>query len=264
MNRPLLALVLLLGASLASAGTRERLEELLARGEELDSDQLRRHDLAIPVFRDAVSLAASVDDPALAARAWVGLGRNLGGVHHYREAEEALIRGMRHAVLAGDLHLQQYSLGLRATFAMEQGDTAGGEALFSAIVTLGEVSGEPGIRARGLNGLSAAARRTGRAEYAIDLAMEAMREVEQAPPGSLIHPRLRFQIPYNLGSALAEAGDYGSALSFLERAMEAAEADGMLAGIWHVTHDSAMWYQALGDLPRAIRYYERALEIADR
>ncbi|MCA1733169.1 MAG: tetratricopeptide repeat protein, partial [Acidobacteria bacterium] len=40
--------------------------------------------------------------------------------------------------------------------------------------------------------------------------------------------------------------------------------DGMLAGIWHVTHDSAMWYQALGDLPRAIRYYERALEIADR
>ncbi|MGH9456970.1 MAG: CHAT domain-containing protein [Thermoanaerobaculia bacterium] len=256
------AVVLLALAGAALAATPERLEELLARGEHLQSGSVRRHDLAIPVFREAVDLAESTDDARLLARAWVGLGRNLGGVHRYAEAEEALVRGLEHAVDAQDVLLQQTALGYRATFAAEQGETREAESLFASIVDLGERSGNASVEARGLNGLAAMARRRGRAEEAIGRAMEAMRVVEEAPAGTAIAPQLHFQIPYNLGSALGEAGDYGGALVWLERALIAAEADQNLAAIWHVTHDSAVWYQALGDLERAIRYYERALEIA--
>src|SRR5207248_5363555 len=86
----------------------------------------------------------------------------------------------------------------------------------------------------------------------------AMRE------GKPVTPEAHFSVPYNLGKALSESGEYAAAAQYFERARTAAERMNMISGIWHMLHETGEMYRAEGDLSTAVRYYQRALLEAHR
>jgi CHAT domain-containing protein/tetratricopeptide (TPR) repeat protein len=257
------ALALVLLATLG-AGDGGRIDALLERAETLASPQQRHADLALPLFREAVERAEAGQDIRRAARAWLGLGRALRSTHSPVEAREALDRARERAAAAGDPAGEGEALRLVATLRMEQGEFEVADRMLAGILPLADRAGSPGLRIRALNNLAASARRQGRLFEAVGLARRALDELdrERARPGSAPSGESLFAVPYNLGSSLLEGGDYRGSIVLLQRALQEADAAGLVAGRWHVLQDTAAWYQAQGDLAKAAAYYERAREAA--
>lgn len=257
-----LAGLLVLAFSKASAeDVAARIDRLLAEAEHLGSRQVLRNDLALPLCREAARLADRSRDDARAARAWSALGMALWELNRFDEAGAALDR-------ARALARRTRQRKLEATVLRRLGTNLFSQAAFQeADRTLQEalaVAGETEDRQEQvaiLNTLSVNARHQGRLAEAEARARQALQLLDRLlAEGRTVASSPLFQVPFNVGKSLAEAGDYGSAIAFFDRAFAAAQATGLIGGQWHALHDSAEWYLAQGDLERAARYFERALK----
>lgn len=260
---PAIALTLL-GTALGEAH-HAAVDQLLAEAERLSSPQIRRAQSALPLFRQAITLARESGNPALEARAWSGLGSALVNLHRTEEARQALTTALGLAQRSGTVAYETSCLLALANLAQERGD-------FDEQLRYAQMAIELGARARylpgrlrGLNFYCASLRRHGLTDEAVRMGRQMLAELDAAiRSGADLPAALSFQIPYNLGKALADSGETTDGMALLERAREAAERHGLLAGIWHCLHDAAEIYAHQGDVEAAARFYGRALEIARR
>jgi CHAT domain-containing protein len=261
MAAMLLLALLALATPAARADPGGRVDRLLERAEHLASFKERRADLAVPLYREAVAIAERAGDRRRASRAWSGLGAALVNTHQPEEARAALERGRRLARAAGDNELEARALGWLGVMLMETGDYDDARAALLDLLAIGERTHDAGVRVRARNSLSGAYRKQGLLPEAEEQARRALAELERAAAAKQAVPQQAlFSVPYNLGAALAQGGDYAGAMDHFNRALEAAEKTGNIAGKWHVLQDSAYWYLAQGDLGPALRYFERALQ----
>lgn len=240
-------------------------EQLLDQAEQLASPQVRRAQSALPLFRQAIDLARESGDPALEARAWTGLGSVLVNLHQIEEARQALNTALALAERSGAFDHATSCLVALANLAQERGDFDEQLHYSQMAIDLGtRVRYLPG-RLRGMNFYCASLRRHGLSDEAVRLGRQMLAELDAAiHSGADLPATLSFQVPYNLGKALADSGEILEGMGLLERAREAAERHGNLAGIWHCLHDAAEISAHQGDVEAAARFYGRALEIARR
>lgn len=259
----------LLPAAAAPAQPRiDDIDRLRAEADRLASQQVRRAHDAIPLYRTVIARAiASGDDPR-AAQALAALGTALRSTNQSSAAVAELERAVAMARRARLPAIEAEALRVLGILAIEAEQYDRAESLLSRGVAVvrharnsdeGLIGAEIGI----LNSLSVGARHQGRLKDASHHAMAAQRlldrAIEQAQPVPL---PLFFQVPFNIGKSLADAGDYTSALTYFDKAFRAAEATANKGGQWHALYDTAEWYLAQGDVERAARYHERALALS--
>jgi CHAT domain-containing protein/Tfp pilus assembly protein PilF len=255
----LASLVPLMAFALATADA-ARFEELLAGADRLSSQRVRRSEQALPLYREAIRLAETRDDPARAARAWAALGAALGTLYRYDESQAALERARALARRSGQadletLILRRFGFNLVGQAEYEKGDQALDQA-----IELARRAGDREQLIAALNTRSVSARHQGRLPEAEALAREGLRELDRMlAAGRAVPEPALFSLPFNVGKSLADAGDYGSAMVYFDRAFQAAIQNKNIGAQWHVLHDTAEWYLAQGDLERADRYFVRAL-----
>jgi CHAT domain-containing protein len=255
----------LLALLLAIQTPSERIDWLLQHAGELQSQQQRHADLAIPFLEEAVDLAQKSHDGRRESRALVQLGRAKHSTHHLDDALAALVRALD---LARATQEQQAEIDALAGLAMvnaDRGNFIESQKYFRAILDIGTRDNDASLRIRGLNGIAAIDDHRGRSAEAARYARIALAELDAATrEGKTVTPQAYFSVPYNLGKALSESGEYAAAAQYFERARSAAERMNMISGIWHVLHETAEMYRAEGDLNTAVRYYQRALAEAHR
>jgi tetratricopeptide (TPR) repeat protein len=250
----------LLAGAAPVASADDPLSRTLERADKLSSFQERHSDLAIPLYRQAAARAGRAGDRRNESRAWIGLGAALASTHRQREAQVSVERGRRLAREAGDATLEGKAVSMLGMLQIEAGEYEAADSLFTAALDLNRRAGDEAGEVRALNSLAASARRQGRLREAVELARRALGRMDGLlAKGTVLAPQSLFSVPYNLGKALADEGDFEAGMLQLQRALEGAERTGNLAGQWHVLHDTAEWYEAQGDSGRARRYYERAL-----
>ena len=237
------------------------IDELIAKGTELASQQVRRADLAIPYFTRALALAEQAHESTRAALAAARLGAAYRSTHQVGAAFTVLERG---AVLARDAHrpdLEGLCFRTIGNIHVEGGryDVAGG--YLERALAIADRTGDSSLKIATLNALSASARLQGRLADALDYARTALELLDaELAAGRKMDGAALFAIPFNVGKALSDGGDYAAALEYFERAFTAAQANNLIAGVWHALFDTAEWYQSQGDFDRAAAYYRRALE----
>ena len=249
-----------LGVSAGAEDTAARIDALMAEADRLASQQVRRSEQALPLYREAIRLAHAGNDQARAARAWAELGEALGTLYRYDESGAALERARVLARETGQAGLEAmilrrvgYNLNNQAQY--EEADRA-----LERATELARRAGDREQLIRALNTWSVSTRHQGRLREAEEHARKGLRELDRMlAEGVEVSAPPRFQLPFNVGKSLADAGDYGSAIIYFERAFEAAIQTNNIGAQWHVLHDTAEWYLAQGDLERAERYFARAL-----
>ena len=238
-----------------------RIDALLAEGERLASSLVHRADLAVTVCREAQRLAERAGDPIRAARAAVALGTAFYHMDRLPEAEAALASGVRAATRAGDTTLEANALRQLGAIYIGQARYDAATDMLERALALGRKIGDAEVVATSLSNLSASAVRRGRFPDAVRHGQLASAEVDRAiAQGKTLPAPILFQAPFNYAKGLAGLGDYIAAAPLFERAFAAAERTNNLGGQHHILFDTAEWYQAQGDLDRAGRYYQRALE----
>jgi tetratricopeptide (TPR) repeat protein len=243
-----------------SAAQDADLATLVAEAEHDASPQVRRADLAIPLFVRALDLAAASGDPGAAARIAVQLGAAYRSTHHVDAALRILERAIRLSRAAQEPAVESDALRMMGNVRSEDGENELAVGLYERGLAIAEKIGDDNQRIAILNALSVTARRQGKLPEALDLAHQALALLDtELARGRAVDAAPLFAVPFNVGKALSDAGDYGPALPYFERAFAAAEQHQMIAGIWHALFDTAEWYQAQGDLDRADDYYRRAL-----
>ena len=243
-----------------SAGQDGRVDRLLAEADRLASVQTRRADLAVPLYREAAALAEQSGQTENTARAWASLGSALWSVHEVGPAVEALERARDLARKGRFPRIEAQVLRRLANILVEAGRYDEGDRALLDALELARRSNDAQLIVGALNSLSVSARRSGRLREAHDYAAQGLRELDAAvAEGKTFDAALLFALPFNLGKSLADAGDYGAAIVYFDRAFASARETANIAGEWHALHDTAEWYEAQGDLERAERYYERAL-----
>lgn len=247
----------------AAAGAEDaaaRIDRLLAEADRLGSQQVRRSDLALPLCREAIRLAKSSRDTPREARAWSALGSALWYLDRHEEARGALNRARPLARRTGQIGLEASILRRLGSTLIKQGAFTEADRTQLEGLELARRAEDLEEQIALLSALSVGARHQGRLAAAETHAREALHHLDRmVADGRSVPTRLLFSVPFNVGKSLAEAGDYGSAIVHFERAFAAAEATKAIGGQWHALHDSAEWYLAQGDLDRAARYFERAL-----
>jgi CHAT domain-containing protein/tetratricopeptide (TPR) repeat protein len=252
---------------LAPAGGRAqeaatRIDRLIAEADRLASQQVRRADLSLPVYRDAVALADREGESERAARARIMLGRALFNVHQTGESRRVLEQASSLASRIRSPALESLALRYLSFLEVEEGNYAGADRTLARSTELAKLAGDVRYEIGALNSRSVVNRRQGRLAMAQGYAEHALRLVDAAlAEGRPLDSDALFAVPFNVGKALAESGDFSEAIVYLDRAFEAATRTGNHGGQWHALHDSAEWYQAQGDSGRAARYHERALEL---
>jgi CHAT domain-containing protein len=257
-----LVLLLLMSSPDTSA---ERLEWLLQHAAALQSQQQRRSDLAIPFLREAAELAAASGDQKHEAQALAQLGVAYRFTHQHDEALATLLHALDLARRAGDWLTEADALAGMGALGTERGDYDEAARLYQAVVDIGTKRNDSATRVRGLNGLAAVADRRGRGTEGLRYARAALDELDAGVrEGKAFPAQAFFSVPYNLGKAISEAGNYVEASRYFERARDAAERAGNIGGMWHVLQETGEIYRAQGDLATAVRYYQRALAQAHR
>lgn len=260
----MISLLLVLLAATPNQST-ERIEWLLQHAAALQSQQQRRSDLAVPFLQEAVELARAVGDAKHEAKALSQLGLSYYQTHRQEEALAAFQSALHLARETGDVATEVNVLAGMAGLHIERGDYGDATALYQAILDIGTKQNDPAPRVRGLNGLAAIAARRGRSPEAMRYARAALDELDAGVrEGKPFPAQAFFSVPYNLGKALSESGDYVQASRYFARARDAAERMGMITGMWHVLQETGEMYRAQGDLATAVRYYQRALAEAHR
>jgi CHAT domain-containing protein/tetratricopeptide (TPR) repeat protein len=238
-------------------------KQRLIEAERLASPQVRRAASSLPLFREAIALSRDAGDETLEARGWTGLGGALINIHRPAEAEQALQTGITLAQRSGAVAEETTCLLALANLAQERGDFDLQVHYVQRTIDLGGRTRNLPARLRGLNSYCSVLRRNGRTAEAVRIGRQMLGELDAAIRSKADFPSiLLFQVPYNLGRALVDHGEPSEGMMLLERAREAAEMQGTLAGIWHCLHDAAEIYAHQGDIEAASRFYARALEIA--
>jgi tetratricopeptide (TPR) repeat protein len=245
---------------LHAADSRSRIDQLLAEAERLRSQQVRRADQAIPLFRQAITLAERDDDRPRAVSGWIGLGNALWSTHQVDDARAAAERARLLAGEQGDDAAESQAVRLLGNLLVDAGDLVGAESQFRSALEFASRAGDTNAVIASLNALSVVARKSGDLGQAALYAQQALAVVDaRLARREAVDPRSLFSVPFNVGKSLADAGDYASAIVYFDRAFDAATETGAIGGQWHALHDSAEWYMSQGDLVRAGRYFERSL-----
>jgi tetratricopeptide (TPR) repeat protein len=238
----------------------DEIDALLAKADELASAQVRRAGDAIPIYRQAIRLAAERNDAARLASAHLGLGGALINMHDQKGARAALEEARRLAGRAGLHALEAETLGELAILQFELGEIDSAERLARESQQVSAKHGLAALELRASNLRLAFLRRVGRTAEAIEAGSDAFRRLETARNRGLTIPQgLFFQIPYNYGRALIDNGQYSRGFALFDRAHLAATEQRLIAGVWHILEDTAEWYLEQSDYARAGRYYQRAL-----
>jgi CHAT domain-containing protein/Tfp pilus assembly protein PilF len=237
-----------------------RFDALLAEGDRLSSQRVRRSDQALPPYREAIRLAEARHDPARAARAWAALGAALGTLYRYDESQAALERARALARRSGQANLETLILRRFGFNLVGQAEYEKGDQALDHAIELARRAGDGEQLVAALNTRSVSARHQGRLPEAEAFAREGLRELDRmlAEGRPVPEPSL-FALPFNVGKSLADAGDYGAAMVYFDRAFQAAIQNKNIGAQWHVLHDTGEWYLSQGDLDRADRYFARAL-----
>lgn len=261
--RRLAVLVLVGGLCLVDhpAAQSSDIDDLITKGNQFASPQVRRADLAVPYFKQALALSEQARDSSRGAMAAARLGAAYRSTHKVDAALAVLERG---AVLARDAHrpdLEGLCLRTIGNIHIEGGEYDAASRYLERTLAIADRTGDASLKIATLNTLSVSARHQGRLTDALEHARTALQLLDaELAAGRKVDSQPLFAVPFNVGKALAEGGDYGSALEYFERAFTAAEASNLIAGVWHALFDTAEWYQSQGDLDRAATYYRRALE----
>jgi len=257
--------LLLLLLAVSSRTPAERIDWLLEHSSELQSVQQRRANLAIPFLVEAVELAGTSHDPLREARATAQLGRAYVSVHQQDKADAAFHRAMELARAVEDITTEIDAFAGLAGLNVERGNYEEAQKNYRAVLDIGTEHNDVASRVRGLNGLAAIADRQGRSAEGARYARMALAELDAgAREGKSFNPQAFFSVPYNLGKALSEAGEYAEASIYFERARAVAERISNVGGMWHVLHETGEMYRSQGDLSTAVRYYQRALAQANQ
>lgn len=263
-RRPLAVLAFVLAASSAAAQN-TRIESLIAEGDRLASEAVRQTETALVRYREADRLASSSPDVRL--RASIKL-KVVQGLYYNDNYTECLAVGNEVESLAGSINAQDILGNLyRATGACELalGRFDEADATFAKAGLILQTHGTSTQYALALNNRAANARIQGRLGHAIAIGQEAIGVLDRAiVAGDELTPRVHFAVPFNLGKAMADSGDYIGARPHLERAFQAAERFNDIGGQMHALFDTGEWYESQGDAERASRYYRRSLDYTRR
>ncbi|MDQ6800320.1 MAG: CHAT domain-containing protein [Acidobacteriota bacterium] len=255
----------LLVVLLAIATPAERVDALLQKATALQSQQQRHADLAIPILQQVVALSTASGDTKHEVQALTQLGRAYSSTHQPERAFAAYRRGLLKARASGDRESEVDALAGLGGMHIERGEYVEAQAFYRAVLDFGTRYNDPIVRVRGLNGFAAMADRRGRSAEGAQYARMALMELDAGVRRGVKFPsQAFFSVPFNLGKALSEQGDYAQAYIYLERARSAAERYGMITGVWHVLQETGEMYRSQGDLSTAVRYFQRALAEANR
>lgn len=257
------ALLAMGGVAAMTPATANNFDSLLARASALQSGQQRHADQAVPLLREAIALAVAEHDPMRETKAQVKLGAACISTHDHECARAALERGLLLAHEGGDFETETSALISLGSMYGELGQADEAVRIYERLLETATSRHDVPARVRALNGLAALADRTGRGADGIRYARMALKELDDgARHGVTFAPQAFFSIPYNLGKGLSEEGEYLEASRYFERARTAAENMKLIAGIWHVLHETGEMDRMQGDLAGAERYYDRALDVA--
>ncbi|PYQ53976.1 MAG: hypothetical protein DMF59_00260 [Acidobacteria bacterium] len=255
----------LLVVLMAIASPAERIDSLLHKASALQSQQQRRADLAIPLLLQARELSAALRDEHREAQALDQLGHAYWTTHQHERASAMFRRALVKSRACGDHDGEIDAVAGIGALHIDRGEYVEAQAFYRAVVDLGTRYNDAATRVRGLNGLAAMADNRGRSSDGARYARLALGELDAGVrTGKKFPSQAFFSVPYNLGKALSEQGDYAQASIYFERARAASERLGIITGVWHVLHETGEMYRAQGDLSTAVRYYQRALAQAHR
>lgn len=247
----------------AAAQTDERIAALIAEGDRLSADTVRQTATATEKYREADRLAAGTSDLRLRATARMKLVQGLYYIDaladcvRVGEDAERLARGINALDIVGNV---KRSVGA-CLLGLGRFDEA--DAAFGGAAELLAVHGTSTQYALALSNRAANARLQGQLGEAIQYSLQAIGVIDRAlAAGDELTPRALFAVPFNLGKAMADGGDYVGARPYLERAFAAAERTGDIGGQMHALFDTGEWYESQGDPDRAARYYQRSLDFA--
>src|ERR1700716_2214920 len=121
---PLLVLLL------AVASPADRIDALLKKAEEFQSQQQRRADLAVPLLEQAFKLASASGDIQRQTRSLSDLGRAYNSTHLPERAIDAFQRALALARASGDRSAEANALSGLGSLRIERGDYAEAKALY--------------------------------------------------------------------------------------------------------------------------------------
>lgn len=264
----------LLAVAAASAqgtapATQEQLDALLSEADRLASQQVRRADAAVVEYRKAIAAAERRGDEARTARGFAGLGTALWSLNQMSASARALERAAMLARRTGQGDVEVESLRMLGVLSLDRGRYDEGDRLLEEAMRAASRTADRDkpaslvLRIRTFNTSSVSARRQGRLALARERGLAAQQLLDEALRRRVPVPDvLLFQVPFNIGKSLSDAGEYAPALGYFDRAFQAAERSGMKGGQWHALHDTGEWYLAQADVERAARYHERALALS--
>jgi len=266
MRPPGFGLAMVAAASVVAAqetSSADRVRALIAEGDRYLAASVRRPDLALARFTEADRLAAATSDPRLGAVARVSLAGALFGLDRLSEAEAAGRQAAALAARAEAPEVEGDALRVLGAALLQLARFEEAEEVLRRSADLSLRYGNPDQTARAYSNLSVNARMQGKLTDAIGFGRKAVSVVDEAlARGETMAPRTLFASPFNLGKALANSGDYTDSRAYLDRAFATAQESGDIGGQMHVLFDTGEWYEALGDLDRAERYYARSVEFA--
>lgn len=259
MRQFLPSCLLLIATAAFAQDVAARIHALIAEGDRQSAEAVRRFDLALKAFTQADALAASSHDAVLRATARQRRCQGLFNMSRLAEAVRVCQEASALARSAGaDAVLGNAIRATGSVFLMlgrfEEAETALTEA-----AEISSRHGTPDQTARALLNLSANARNQGKLGDAIEYGRRAVEWIDRGiAAGAVFTPRALFAAPFNLGKAMADAGDYLDSRTYLDRAFAVAEQHNDIGGQMHMLFDTGEWYEVLGETDRAIRYYERS------
>ena len=247
----------------ASQSPEDRARDLMKEGDGFSAESVRRPDLALARFREADQLVEHSTDLRLratvrekAAQAMFNSDLLAEAVVTGRQAVEMARRAGAFDVVGDALRITGGALIQLARFEEAEATLKDAADISARYGTIDQL-------ARALSNLSANARLQGKLGDAIGYGQRAIGVVDLAlAKGDTLTPRALFAVPFNLGKAMADSGDYMDSRVYLERAFTTAERLGDIGGELHVLFDTGEWYEVQGDRERARRYYTRTVEFA--
>lgn len=243
----------------------ERIRQLIAEGDQFAAEAVRRYAETYARFAEADRLAANSANARLRAEARARLATGLFFLDRLTEAAAA---GREAAEMARAAGANDLLGGAVRTVGSALLGLARFEEAEAALLESAEITSRYGTAdglARSWNNLAVNARMQGKLAEAIGYGHQALGVVDGAlAAGEPVTPRMLFAAPFNLGKAMADSGDYLDSRAYLDRAFTTAVQHGDIGGQMHVLFDTGEWYEAQGDLARAERYYQRAVEFTRR
>jgi CHAT domain-containing protein len=253
-------------SSLLAQDHAQEAKRLLDQAERLVSFELGRLEKlpeAVALFEQAAGFADRAGNAELGAQAWTRLGLGYWELKRYPDAESATQRGIALARAADRPATEAAGYRLLGNLFLRTVRADEARAAFAESLRAAKKSGDSDAVVRTLANMANLEMDWGHLGDAIAYARDAVAELDRAlARGIAIAPGYLYVAPVNLGLALRDAGDYGEAGAYLERAFAAAQKTDNVAAQQRALRYTAEWYLAQGDTERAERFYRRVAERA--